>query len=337
VSLFGDPDLLPARALWQPYAGLVRLGFKTIETVSTQTTYRGQFLITAAWVMDVSARVRFRHVLVSRGLVSLDEYDEATSMHGVAMAVATIADVRPLVQEDFKKSFWWKFEEKRYGWLLDDVKKVRPFNVRAMPGFFGVKREAITQAIAKVGLPIIKTPGEWFDCTPYEARLEAKACVQRQRRAAQKLAPKEAFSRGPMGDYRRCVRCPLGQHVASELGEVLPEFPALGKPFVLYPPEKKPKQPTKVFPRRTPPPCPKCGAPHWHGQCADEAEEDEDEMSLSDEDRERQLDALQEQVNASRERRKTQREGEVRPRKKHCGLCGARGHNRTNCPGATKR
>lgn len=336
MSLFGDPDLIPARALWQPYAGLVRLGFKTIETVSTQTTYRGPFLITAAWVMDVSARVRFRHLLVSRGLVSLEEYDEATSLHGVAMAATNITDCRPLTQEDFKRAFWWKPEEKRYGWILEDTKKVRPFNVRAMPGFFGVNRELVTKAIAKVGLPIINNPTDWFRCIPYEARIEAKSCVQRQRRAAQKLAPKEAFSRGPMGDYRRCVRCPLGQHIASEIGEELPEFPEPKKPFVLYPPEKKPKV-TKVFPRRTPGVCPKCQEPHWHGQCADETEENEDEMVLNDEDRERRLDDLQQQINASRERRKTQREGEVRPRKKHCGLCGARGHNRTNCPGATKR
>ena len=112
TKLFDDPEIIPARALWQPYAGLVALGLKAIETCKTETNLRGDLVVCAGWTLDLSALVRVRSLLVPH-VVPLDVFEAATSVHGVAMAVVNVTGCRRLVESDRRRSFWWNPREKR--------------------------------------------------------------------------------------------------------------------------------------------------------------------------------------------------------------------------------
>ena len=145
MTLFDDPAVLPARTLLQPFAGLVELGLKDIETVATRTSYRGPLVICAGHRVDVEALRKIRRALVPRR-VSPEAFDEATARAGVAVAVATIATCRRLERHDRSRAFWWSASEPRWAWLLEDLCRLRPFKVRGMPGFFPLSRSSVEAA-----------------------------------------------------------------------------------------------------------------------------------------------------------------------------------------------
>jgi hypothetical protein len=147
VNLFSDRRVLPGRVLWQPYAGLVRLGLKKIEAVRTRTNLRGQLVVCAGRRTDEQLLARLRRELVP-AVVSAEAFDEATSLHGAAVALVEIADVRPLVQGDEPVTFWWKPNEPRWAWCLKNVRRLDPApSVRGMAGFFPISRRSVRRAI----------------------------------------------------------------------------------------------------------------------------------------------------------------------------------------------
>lgn len=155
-SLFEDPLVIPARTLWQPYAGavlLAALGYpgKEIETRTFTTTHRGEFVIAAGLEMDPIVFVRVRAELIARGIPA-DVVDHALGLVGVALVVARIADCRPLTEADLRKSFVWKAGEKRHAWMLADMCPLAPFKVTGMPGFFGVPKADVDAARRKPDL-----------------------------------------------------------------------------------------------------------------------------------------------------------------------------------------
>ena len=147
TTLFTDPSVYPAQTLWQPYAGLVELGLKTIETRRTRTCLRGYLVICAGLAVDREALHRLRTELVGSGRVSAERFDRATSRRGVAVAIGRVVDCRKLMETDRARSFWWDEKEPRWAWEIEDLRALTPFPVRGVPGFFSILRPDVHEAL----------------------------------------------------------------------------------------------------------------------------------------------------------------------------------------------
>lgn len=90
---------MKAISLWNPWAALVALGEKRIETRSRRTTFRGELAIHATKVMprEAKALIReepFRTRLAWHGITA-DNETQANLPRGAIVAVATLIDVVP--------------------------------------------------------------------------------------------------------------------------------------------------------------------------------------------------------------------------------------------------
>lgn len=121
-----------AVTLHQPWATLIALGAKTIETRGWPTRYRGPLAIHAAkrhcdpGIFDLLA---FRTVLTNAGFVTWHDLPR-----GAIVAVATLSDCLPSGHEEITARTtrnpldltFGDLGPGRYGWLLDDVQRIRP-------------------------------------------------------------------------------------------------------------------------------------------------------------------------------------------------------------------
>jgi len=135
---------MKALTLRQPWASLIALGHKTIETRSWRTHYRGPIAIHAAKTFsayDKSAAVHFM------GELKINKGDEWPTMNlkalpqGAIVATANLVDCVPserLACEDvcfilggrydFQSAEWeyGNYEPGRWGWILEDIKPAHP-------------------------------------------------------------------------------------------------------------------------------------------------------------------------------------------------------------------
>lgn len=144
TNVFNDPNVYPAIALHQPYAGLVRLGIKELETRMMRCTHRGPVLIcaTSTYITVTSIRQRAVHV-PSR--VTTEQYNAAVYLTGCMVALAEIVDCRLLTKADEPRACFWSDDDagRRYAWELKDIRPVFPRKVRCMPGWFPVERSLV--------------------------------------------------------------------------------------------------------------------------------------------------------------------------------------------------
>ena len=155
-------------SLWQPWASLVRAdeGFKTIETRSWQTSYRGPLALHASKKMDGELRRQclqepFLTMLKRAGFLSAKELPL-----GAVVAVCRLVDVvptewvtcDPLLTRRFQKGdsgrVYIPFNEARFGnyangrfaWLLDDIRVLdTPLPCNGAQGLFEVNlQEEVT-------------------------------------------------------------------------------------------------------------------------------------------------------------------------------------------------
>ncbi len=136
-------------SLWQPWASLIALGEKTLETRSWETSYRGPIAIHAAkkWGGDFRQtcviREPFRSVLIQHGVIRPSaQYGMQSPVVdlplGRIVAVATLVDILPTYGIERRKS--WKdgslpharhelafgnYEQGRWAWVLDNVRPLR--------------------------------------------------------------------------------------------------------------------------------------------------------------------------------------------------------------------
>ena len=134
------PDICSACAmfmkglsLWQPWAGFVVLGKKSIETRFWQTYYRGPVLICSAKKYDSNWRR-----ISPRPNAGSGDYPELT-MSGMALCVAKLVDCRPMEKSDEDASMV-RFHRVagRYSWVLEDIRPVTPFAVTGRQRLFNV-------------------------------------------------------------------------------------------------------------------------------------------------------------------------------------------------------
>jgi hypothetical protein len=118
-----------ALSVMQPYATLLAIGVKSIETRSWKTPYRGLLAVHASQTIKREYRERclaepFRSVLLDAGYASWQDLPR-----GVVLATARLIDCIPtevlVAQSDVylpgnEQAFGF-YDPHRYGWLLENV------------------------------------------------------------------------------------------------------------------------------------------------------------------------------------------------------------------------
>ena len=136
---------IPALSLWQPWASAIALGMKVTETRSGATRYRGPLAIhataqwqpeTMEWLDEFEAEnplewMEFNTRCFRAGYRRLRDLPL-----GAVVATATLADCLPTEQivsghdarDDWQQLDWFlgDFSAGRFGWLLEDVRRVEP-------------------------------------------------------------------------------------------------------------------------------------------------------------------------------------------------------------------
>jgi hypothetical protein len=124
---------MKALSLWQPWADWILQGWKTIETRTWATHYRGPLLICAARRYDSAAYAgRFAPNQCRWSLY------EIKCRTGIAVAVCRLVDCRPMAVQD-ERAACYEWEAGRWAWLLEDVRPVNPFHVRGRQRLFDVE------------------------------------------------------------------------------------------------------------------------------------------------------------------------------------------------------
>ncbi len=146
LDLFASPPSAPpARvtcwSMWQPFAGLVAAGLKTLETrlfpwPERARPYPSTLLICATAASDNRARDRFKAQLTA-------ETWALCQHRSVALCLVDVVGCRPLRADDLLASWYWDPVEDakshpgkvRHAWELANVRRVKPFAVAGGQGF----------------------------------------------------------------------------------------------------------------------------------------------------------------------------------------------------------
>lgn len=141
---------MKALSLAQPYASLVAVGLKTLETRKTRVHYRGPLVICSTRNFDVDAwnAIYFDE---RRGRDDLADFHgsygipfrEAMPL-GVSLALVDVVGCRPLVPEDWPRSFF--YAPGRWAWELANVRRLKPQPVRGMNGLWPIAAELVELA-----------------------------------------------------------------------------------------------------------------------------------------------------------------------------------------------
>ena len=142
---------LKALTLTQPWATLVAIGAKTLETRDWPTKYRGPFAIHAAKGFPLEARSLcrtqpFRDVLAAGGYASADELPRGAVVAVVNLksllmcGPSTARKIRALSKRGElppREAAFGDFSDGRYGFVLGDVCRMQPpVPARGMLGFW---------------------------------------------------------------------------------------------------------------------------------------------------------------------------------------------------------
>jgi len=107
---------MKAISLKQPWSSLIAPGHKTIEARTWPTKYRGDLLICSSKKPKVPA-------------------DLPT---GKALAVARLIDCRRMTKADEKEAMCERYNG-AWAWLLADIRKIMPFDVKGRLGLYEVE------------------------------------------------------------------------------------------------------------------------------------------------------------------------------------------------------
>lgn len=105
---------MKALSIKQPWATMLALGIKTIETRTWPTKYRGKFLITASSSPKIN------------GLLS-----------GYAIGIAEIIDCRPMTKED-QVAACCEVYPGAWSWVLNGARLIVPFPIKGSLKLFDV-------------------------------------------------------------------------------------------------------------------------------------------------------------------------------------------------------
>jgi len=151
-----------AITVWQPYASLVSVRAKSIETRSWGTTYRGPLLVHASKKWDPALRLALRDAQRDLRRLGLSLLDVDDLPFGAVVAVAILADSRPMDRApDARNEAFGHFGLDRYGWVLEDIRALpRPIPWAGSQGLWHVPGEleervrmALNPKLTHVGAP----------------------------------------------------------------------------------------------------------------------------------------------------------------------------------------
>jgi len=117
---------MKAISLKQPWASLIAIGRKTIETRTWATNYRGKLLIVASKTFDKNYPLKnFAEIFYQVPL-------------GKAVAIVNLIDCRLMKKEDEEKAMC-SCSSGRYAWILSDIKSTESFPVKGQLGLYDVE------------------------------------------------------------------------------------------------------------------------------------------------------------------------------------------------------
>jgi hypothetical protein len=133
-------------SLWQPWSSAVALGWKTNETRSRRTHYRGPLAIHAAKQFSVKDE---EIQALARDRLSAAKFTGAVPEEfprGAIVAICTLSDC--IRTEDAKRlsmleSVWGDYSPGRFVWVLTDIRRVWPIHFKASQGLFNVPAEIV--------------------------------------------------------------------------------------------------------------------------------------------------------------------------------------------------
>lgn len=126
---------MKAISLWQPYASAIPLGLKRVETRHWTTNYRGELAIHAS----KKNTPELRSIAVKGGLFPED------LPYGEVVAIVTLVGILPsellagAVSGD--ETYFGDYNPNRFGWILHNVRPIRPFAWKGGQGFFNIPDE----------------------------------------------------------------------------------------------------------------------------------------------------------------------------------------------------
>lgn len=135
---------IKAISLWQPWASLVALGAKNVETRKWSTTYRGPLAIHATKTFPDEAR-RLCHEEPFAGILA-DHYGPTFTPddlpRGVIVAVTRLESIVPAPilkpRLSMAERAFGDYGLGRVGWMLKDIVKLdEPVPARGRPGLWG--------------------------------------------------------------------------------------------------------------------------------------------------------------------------------------------------------
>lgn len=155
-----------AISLWQPWASLMTLGSKEIETRSWPTNYRGPLLIHAAKRLNTLEEIRFwsEYPQVYYALEAFESPAGRGTLsvlpHGCLVGIVNLYDCKPAEKIDgirtqkkadpagglFCENDLGGFARGRFGWLCKNaVNFDKPIPYRGYQGFFDVDEDIFTK------------------------------------------------------------------------------------------------------------------------------------------------------------------------------------------------
>ncbi len=116
---------MKAISVKQPWASLIAIGLKSIETRTWATDYRGEILIVASKQPDNAAMKHFSFLKESLSF-------------GAALCMAELVDCQPMISADEKPARCPLYDG-AYAWVLNNIRGVTPFEVKGRLGIYEVE------------------------------------------------------------------------------------------------------------------------------------------------------------------------------------------------------
>jgi activating signal cointegrator 1 len=144
--------MIKGLSLWQPWASLIALGHKRIETRSWSTTYRGWIAIHAAkkWSKDLQA-LCYRDPFLEC-LADLDLSRDKNLPLGGFVAVARLVAVDrtevitfPKTREGFRERSFGDYRTGRFAWRLEEITAIEFLPAAGKQGLWTVEGNALDQ------------------------------------------------------------------------------------------------------------------------------------------------------------------------------------------------
>lgn len=126
---------MKAISLWQPYASAIPYGLKRVETRHWSTNYRGELAIHASK----------KDTTELRAVAYLGGMQARELPFGYVVAIVTLVDVLPsellrgLVSD--AETHFGDYGPNRFGWILHNVRPIKPFPFKGGQGFFNIPNE----------------------------------------------------------------------------------------------------------------------------------------------------------------------------------------------------